>query len=61
MPISKPAINTYNDIILAVARNEFVEIGVEQIRSHSKTTHVFYNLKYVFTKERIIIKKISTV
>src|SRR5690606_34406783 len=30
-PISKPAMNNYDGIILAVAHNEFVELGVEQI------------------------------
>ncbi|WP_187147124.1 Vi polysaccharide biosynthesis UDP-N-acetylglucosamine C-6 dehydrogenase TviB [Psychrobacter arcticus] len=50
-PISKLAINTYDGIVLAVAHNEFVEMGVEQIRSLGKTSHVLYDLKYVFTKE----------
>lgn len=50
-PISKPAVNNYDGIILAVAHNEFVELGVEQIRTLGKTSHVLYDLKYVFTKE----------
>lgn len=51
MPISKPAMNHYDGIILAVAHNEFVELGVEQIRAFGKNEHVLYDLKYVFTKE----------
>lgn len=50
-PISKPAMNNYDGIILAVAHNEFVELGVEQIRAFGKNEHVLYDLKYVFTKE----------
>ena len=50
-PISEPAMNTYDGIILAVAHNEFVELGVDQIRAFGKNEHVLYDLKYVFTKE----------
>ena len=50
-PISKPAVNNYDGIILAVAHNEFVELGVDQIRAFGKNEHVLYDLKYVFTKE----------
>ena len=50
-PISKPAMNHYDGIILAVAHNEFVEMGVEKIRALGKTSHVLYDLKYVFSKE----------
>ena len=50
-PIHKPAMNHYDGIILAVAHNEFVELGVEQIRAFGKNEHVLYDLKYVFTKE----------
>ncbi|MGP9710919.1 Vi polysaccharide biosynthesis UDP-N-acetylglucosamine C-6 dehydrogenase TviB [Psychrobacter sp. AOP29-E1-7] len=50
-PISKPAMNHYDGIILAVAHNQFVELGVDQIRAFGKNEHVLYDLKYVFTKE----------
>lgn len=50
-PISKPAMNNYDGIILAVAHNEFVELGVDQIRAFGKNEHVLYDLKYVFSKE----------
>lgn len=50
-PISKPAVNHYDGIILAVAHNEFVEMGVEKIRALGKASHVLYDLKYVFSKE----------
>ena len=50
-PVSKPVANSYDGIILAVAHNEFVEMGVEQIRSLGKADHVLYDLKYIFAKE----------
>lgn len=50
-PISKPDVNHYDGIILAVAHNEFVDMGVDQIRAFGKNEHVLYDLKYVFTKE----------
>ena len=50
-PISKSAVNNYDGIILAVAHNEFVEMGVEKIRALGKTSHILYDLKYVFSKE----------
>ena len=43
--------NNYDGIILAVAHNQFVEMGIEQIRSLGKSSHVLYDLKYVFAKE----------
>ncbi len=50
-PVSKPSKNSYDGIILAVAHNQFVEMGIEQIRSLGKSSHVLYDLKYVFAKE----------
>ena len=50
-PVSKPAANSYDGIILAVAHNEFVNMGVEEIRTLGKGSHVLYDLKYVFAKE----------
>lgn len=55
-PISKPVVNHYDGIILAVAHNEFVELGVDQIRAFGKNEHVLYDLKYVFTKEETDIR-----
>ena len=43
--------NNYDGIILAVAHNQFVEMGVEQIRALGKQNHVLYDLKYLFNSE----------
>ena len=43
--------NSYDGIILAVAHNQFIEMGVEQIRALGKSNHVLYDLKYLFNSE----------
>ena len=40
--------DSYDGIILAVAHNQFVEMGVEKIRELGKQKHVLYDLKYLF-------------
>ncbi|WP_201537903.1 Vi polysaccharide biosynthesis UDP-N-acetylglucosamine C-6 dehydrogenase TviB [Psychrobacter immobilis] len=55
-PISQPTSNQYDAIILAVAHSEFVDMGVDHIRSLGKDKHVLYDLKYVFDKEATDIR-----
>ena len=43
--------NNYDGIILAVAHNQFIEMGVEKIRELGKSNHVLYDLKYLFDSE----------
>ena len=43
--------SSYDGIILAVAHNQFVEMGVKKIRELGKQNHVLYDLKYLFSKE----------
>ena len=43
--------NSYDGLILAVAHNQFVKMGVEQIRALGKSNHVLYDLKYLFNSE----------
>ncbi len=50
-PVEKPAASQYDGIILAVAHNEFKELGSEAIRSFGKTDHVLYDLKYLFSAD----------
>lgn len=52
-PISQADVlpNDYDGIILAVAHQQFTEMGIEKIRALGKAEHVLYDLKYVFTKE----------
>lgn len=50
-PIAQLVTHQYDGIILAVAHEQFVAMGVESIRALGKDNHVLYDLKYLFTKE----------
>jgi len=39
----------YDAIVLAVAHNEFIELGVDEIRSFGKREHVLYDIKYILS------------
>lgn len=43
--------SSYDGIILAVAHNQFLEMGIQQIRVLGKCNHVLYDLKYLFNSE----------
>ncbi len=46
--VQTPLKNTYDGIILAVAHDEFKEMGAEAIHKLGKDNHVLYDLKNVF-------------
>ena len=46
--VTKPGLGTYVAIIVAVAHNQFREMGSEAIRSLGVAGHVLYDLKYLF-------------
>ena len=50
---TKPEANHYDAIILAVAHDEFKNLGVEEIRKLGKKQHVLYDLKYILPKESV--------
>lgn len=50
-PLEKPEANTYDGIILAVAHQQFIEMGGAVIRELGKTAHVLYDLKYILTSD----------
>lgn len=50
-PIAQLITHQYDGIILAVAHEQFVAMGIESIRALGKDNHVLYDLKYLFTKE----------
>jgi UDP-N-acetyl-D-galactosamine dehydrogenase len=56
MPIKEPAASAYDAVILAVAHNEFKNMGSECIRSFAKLNSVLYDLKYVFVREESDIR-----
>ena len=53
MPVEAPAVGKYDAIILAVAHNEFREIGVESLRKFGKVNHVLYDIKYILSASEV--------
>ncbi len=47
-PIRKPGEGRYDAIVMAVAHNEFREMGARAVRKFGKRPHVLYDIKYVF-------------
>jgi len=55
-PVTAPAEGQYDGIFLAVAHNEFRELGAARIRKFGKAEHVLYDLKYLLTAEESDIR-----
>lgn len=52
-PISQPETSAYNGIVLAVAHQEFVEMGAEGLRRLGcRDAHVLYDLKYLLPADQ---------
>ena len=56
MPINKPIADQYDGIILAVAHEQFIDMGIDNIRALGKNDHVLYDLKYIFAKDETDIR-----
>ncbi len=52
-PIDAPAAGTYDAIILAVAHNQFLELGVDAIRAFGKPDNILYDIKSVLPKDAV--------
>ncbi|CUR48407.1 UDP-glucose dehydrogenase [Alloalcanivorax xenomutans] len=52
-PIDKPQIASYDGIVMAVAHDQFKEMGATAIRELGKELHVLYDLKYTLPKEAV--------
>ena len=46
-PVSAPAAGSYDAVVLAVAHQQFAQMGAEKIRALGKPVHVLYDLKYL--------------
>lgn len=46
-PIEAPKTADYDAVILAVAHDEFKELGAEQLHSYGKEQHILYDIKYI--------------
>jgi UDP-N-acetyl-D-galactosamine dehydrogenase len=47
-PVRQPDAAAYDGIILAVAHHQFKTMGAETIRGFGRSSHVLYDLKYIF-------------
>jgi len=52
-PVSELKENHYDAIILAVAHNEFMQIGAEGIKKLGKPSHVLFDVKNILPKELV--------
>ncbi|RTZ40650.1 Vi polysaccharide biosynthesis UDP-N-acetylglucosamine C-6 dehydrogenase TviB [Candidimonas sp. SYP-B2681] len=50
-PVASLEAGAYDGIVLAVAHDQFVAMGCDEIRALGKPEHVLYDLKYVLTAE----------
>jgi len=54
--IGKPELGYYDGIILAVAHQEFKDMGAKAIRDFGKSNHVLYDLKYILPESQSDIR-----
>ena len=52
LPITQPNDDTYDGIILAVAHQEFIELGAVGVRQLGRKDHVVYDLKYTLPADQ---------
>lgn len=55
-PIQTLEEGVYDSIVLAVAHQQFREMGIDKIRAIGKDEHVLYDLKYVFDAEDVDVR-----
>ncbi len=48
--VDKPKLGYYDAIVLAVAHDEFRELGADAIRQYGNSSHILYDLKYLFNE-----------
>ena len=54
--INFPKDNEYDAIILSVAHEKIIELGIDKIKEFGKPIHVLYDLKYLFPKNESDIR-----
>jgi len=52
----QPKVDTYDAVILAVSHQQFIDLGVKEIRSYLKPDGILYDLKYVLASEDVDIR-----
>ena len=54
--IKYPLENEYDAIVLAVAHDQFINLGARKIKSFGKRDHILYDLKYLFSKSQTTLR-----
>lgn len=54
--LEKPIKNFYDCIVLAVAHQEFIRMGLLNIKKYGKKDHIVYDLKSLFPKEQVELR-----
>ena len=52
----EPKLGSYDAIVLAVAHQQYYEMGAVQLHNYGRDTHVLYDLKYVLDKQESDIR-----
>ena len=47
---------SYDAVLVAVAHNQFKEMGIHKIKKLCKKNHVFFDLKNLFNSEQVDLK-----
>lgn len=47
--VDQPEPGSYDGVVIAVAHNEFKELGIDVIRSYCKPEHILFDIKYLFS------------
>ena len=55
-PIQSLEEGAYDGIVLAVAHQQFRDMGIDKIRALAKDAHVLYDLKYVYDADEVDIR-----
>ncbi len=50
--IKAPKKKSYDAVVIAVAHNQFRDMGIRQIRSLGKKTHLLFDVKYLFSADQ---------
>ncbi|ORU93376.1 MAG: Vi polysaccharide biosynthesis protein VipA/TviB [Cycloclasticus sp. symbiont of Bathymodiolus heckerae] len=51
--INQPEVGYYDAIIIAVAHHQFQDMGLSAVKALGKSTHVLYDIKYLFPSESV--------
>ena len=54
--VSQPATGAYDGVVIAVAHDQFKEMGAEGVSNYSKPTAVIYDLKYILPNSAAVLR-----